>query len=208
MIIKHRGIKPEIDPSAYIAPTAAVIGNVTIGAGTRIMFGATVNSEGSKVIIGEGTIISENVVIRATATGNKDHFVLIGDNVFIGPHTTILGASVESCAYIATGATILQAAKICSGSVIAVGALVHAGSVIPKDLFIPPYSIAIGDPVRIFSPYDKEEIGKAIMSIGFADIAFNIDSSGKRRAEIHKKTTEVRSREYEAHLSDEIIKED
>jgi carbonic anhydrase/acetyltransferase-like protein (isoleucine patch superfamily) len=84
MIIKHRGIEPQIDPSAYIAPTATIVGNVSMGMKAKVMFGAVVNSEGAKISIGENAIISENTVIRATAEGNKDHPVNIGDNVFIG----------------------------------------------------------------------------------------------------------------------------
>lgn len=208
MIIKHRGIEPKIDSSSYIAPTATVIGNVTIGAKTKVMFGAIINSEGSKVTIGEGTIISENAVIRATADGNKEHSITIGENVFIGPHATILGGALEPCCYIATSATILHGAKVSSGSVVAVGALVHANAVVPKDFFVPPYTIAIGDPVQLYSPNEKEKIIKAIGGIGFSKVAFNIDASGKSRAEIYKEAAKIRSDEYEAHLSDQIISND
>jgi len=206
MIIKHRGIEPQIDPSAYVAPTATIVGNVKIGARTKVMFGAVLNSEGAEIYVGENTIISENAVIRATASGNKDHPVNIGDNVFIGPQATILGATLETCSYIATGVTILQGAQICSGSVVTVGALVHANSVIPEDFFVPPSMIAVGDPVHLYSPGQTEEIGEAIMSVGFASVAFNIDASGKSRAEVYKETTLVRSKEYEAHSSDQIVK--
>ena len=205
MLIKHRGIEPYIDPSAYIAPTATIIGNVTIGAKTKVMFGAIINSEGSKVTIGETTIISENAVIRAASTGTKEHFISIGKNVFIGPHTTILGAILEPCCYIATSVTVLQGAKICSGSVVAVGALVHANAVIPQDFFVPPHTIAIGDPVQVYSPHEKEKIVTAITSMGFSKVAFNVDATGKMRAEVYREITEVRSDEYEEHLSDKII---
>jgi carbonic anhydrase/acetyltransferase-like protein (isoleucine patch superfamily) len=207
MIIKHRGIEPQIDHSAYIAPTATIVGNVSIGPAAKVMFGAVINSEGSKISIGGNTIVSENVVIRSTAEGDEDHPVHIGENVLIGPHATILGATLESCSYIATGATILQGAKIRAGSVVTVGALIHASTMIPKDFFVPPYTIAVGDPVRLFSPDQKEEVRKAIMSVNFASVAFDIDAAEKSRAEIYRETTLVRSKEYEAHFSDRIIKE-
>lgn len=206
MIIKHRGFEPKIDPSVYVAPTATVVGNVSIGPKAKIMFGAVINSEGSNISLGENVIISENAVVRATTEGNGVHDVIIGENVFIGPHATILGAKIEPCSYIATGATILQGAKICTGSVVMVGALIHANAVIPENFFVPPYMIAVGDPVQLFSPNQKEEIGKAIMSVGFANVAFNIDVSGKSRAEIYKEATLVRSKEYEAHIEDQIIR--
>jgi len=207
MIIKHRGIEPQIDPSAYIAPTATIVGNVTIEPGVKVMFGAVINSEGSKIIIRSGTVISENAVIRATAEGNEEHGINIGENVFIGPHATILGANLESCSYVATGATVLQGAQIGSGSVAAVGALIHANSVVPRDFFVPPFTIAVGNPVRIYGPHEKEEAAKAILAVGFAKTAFNIDAAGKSRAEIYKEATLVRSQEYEAHFSDQILSE-
>ena len=207
MIIKHRGIEPQIDPSAYVAPTATIVGNVIIGPKVKVMFGAVINSEGAKIAIDGNTIISENTVIRATAEGNKVHCVDVGENVFIGPHSTILGATLEPCSYIATGATILQGARISSGSVVTVGALIHSNTIIPKDFFVPPYMIAIGNPVQLFSPHQKEDVGRAIVSIGFADVAFNIDVTEKSRAEIYKETTLVRSKEYDAHFTDQIIEE-
>ena len=205
MIIKHRGIEPYIDPTAYIAPTATIIGDVKIGAKAKVMFGAVITSEGSKITIGESVIISENTVIRATAAGNQNHPVTIGDNVFIGPHSTILGACLESCSYIATGATILHGAKVCSGAVVAVGAVVHVKTTIPKDFFVSPYMIAVGDPAQLFSPDQAEEVGKAILSAGFAKVAFNINTTGKSRAAIYKETTQVRAKEYEAHFEDKIM---
>ena len=207
MIIKHRGIEPRIDPSAYVAPTATIIGNVNIGPKAKVMFGAVINSEGSTILIGENTIVSENTVIRATAEGNKDHAVHLGEKVFVGPQSTILGAILEPCTYIATGATILQGAIIKTGSVVTVGALIHVNTIIPEDYFVPPYTVAVGDPVQLFSPDQKEEISKAVMAVGFAKVAFNIDVSGKSRAEIYKETTLTRSQEYDAHFSDQIIEE-
>jgi len=208
MIIMHRDNEPNIDPTAYVAPTATIVGDVRIGAMAKVMFGAVVNSEGSSITIGENVIISENAVVRATAEGNHDHPVNIGDNVLIGPHVTILGAALESCSYIATGATILQGAKVGSGSVITVGALVHANTIIPDEFFVPPHMTAVGDPVQLFSPDQKEEVGKAIMSVGFANVAFNINAAGKSRAEIYKEATQVRLKEYEAHFEDKIIKKE
>jgi carbonic anhydrase/acetyltransferase-like protein (isoleucine patch superfamily) len=205
MIIKHRGMIPSIDPSAYVAPNATIAGDVTIGPKARIMFGTVINAEGSKIMIGGMTIISENAVIRATAEGNEDHPAVIGDNVFVGPHATILGAMVEQCSYIATGATLLQGARVSSGSVITVGALVHVNTVIKKDSFVPPYTTAVGDPVQFFSPDEKKDMEDAIKAIGFARTAFDIDMTGKTRAEIHKEATATRSKEYGAHFDDEIV---
>ena len=102
MLIKHRGFEPVLDSSVFVAPTAVLVGRLHIGQRSRIMYGAILDSEGSTIEIGECTIICENAVLRATASGDVDHPVLIGDHVFISPHATVLGCTVELCSYIAT----------------------------------------------------------------------------------------------------------
>jgi acetyltransferase-like isoleucine patch superfamily enzyme len=111
----------------------------------------------------EGIFPWEAIRIRATASGNVDHPVSVGDHVFVSPHATLLGCKVESYSYIATGATVVQGATIHNGAIVAVGAFVHANAAIPSEFFIPPNTIAIGDPVRIFSPDEKETLVDAII---------------------------------------------
>ena len=95
MLIKHRGFDPFVEASVFIAPTAVLVGRVHVGPKSRIMYGAILDSEGSKVEIGGYTIICENAVLRATASGDADHPVVIGDHVFISPQATLLGCKVE-----------------------------------------------------------------------------------------------------------------
>jgi len=205
MIIKHRGFKPKFDSSVFIAPTATIIGKISIGKDSRIMYGAVLDSEGSKIAIGECSVICENAVLRATASGNREYPVLIGDHVFISPQSTLIGCEIESNSYIATGATILQGAVVQSGAAVAVGAFVHANTVVPANSFIPPNNIAIGDPIKIYRPKDQEALAKAIKSIGFAKVAFNVDAKWENRFERYRQATMVRSKEFESHINDEII---
>jgi carbonic anhydrase/acetyltransferase-like protein (isoleucine patch superfamily) len=120
MIIKHRGCEPEVNSSTFVAPTSVLVGNVRVDGRSRIMYGAVLDSEASAIKVGECAIICENAVLRATASGEIDHPVIVGDHVFVGPHATLLGCTVESCSYIATGATILHGAVVHSGGVVAV----------------------------------------------------------------------------------------
>jgi carbonic anhydrase/acetyltransferase-like protein (isoleucine patch superfamily) len=205
MIIKHRGFKPKYDSSVFIAPTAAVIGKVSIGKHSRVMYGAILDSEGSKVAIGECSIICENAVLRATASGDREYPIIVGDHVFISPQSTLIGCKIESYSYVATGATILQGAVIKSGAAVAVGAFVHANSVVPVNSFIPPNNIAIGDPVEVYSPDNQDGLAKAIESIQFAKVAFNADAKWDNRYERYKQATQVRSKEFASHFKDEII---
>jgi carbonic anhydrase/acetyltransferase-like protein (isoleucine patch superfamily) len=205
MLIKHRGFEPQLDSSVYVAPNATLIGKVNIGPESRVMYGAIIDSEGSEIEIGECSIICENAVIRATASGDVDHPVSIGDHVFVSPQATMIGCTLESYSYIATGATILQGATIHRGAIVAVGAFVHAKAAIPSDFFVPPNTIAIGDPVKIFSPDEKETLVDAIRSIGFTKIAFDVEPQVNDRLLVMKKATEVRSKEFESHFNDEIL---
>ena len=194
-----------VDSSVFVAPTAALVGRVEIGPRSRIMYGAVLDSEASRIEIGECVVICENAVLRATTSGDVDHPVLIGDHVFISPHSTLLGCNVEACSYIATGATVLQGAIIHSGAVVAVGALVHANTVVPGEFFIPPNTIAIGDPIKLYSPSEKEALDNAIKSTEFAKTAFGIEIKWEDRLSRYKQTTEVRSKEFESHFDDVIL---
>jgi carbonic anhydrase/acetyltransferase-like protein (isoleucine patch superfamily) len=205
MLIRHRGFQPQFDSTVYVAPNATIIGKVKIGPESRVMFGAVMDSEGSEVEIGESSIICENAVIRATASGDVDHAVSIGDHVFVSPQATLIGCTVESYSYIATGATVLQGATIHKGAIVAVGAIVHAKAAIPGGFFVPPNTIAIGDPVRIFSPDEKDAPVDAIRAIGFTKIAFDVKPQVHDRISVMKKATEVRSKEFGSHFEDEIV---
>jgi carbonic anhydrase/acetyltransferase-like protein (isoleucine patch superfamily) len=171
------------------------------------MYGAVLDSEGSRVDIGECTIVCEHAVLRATAAGDVDHPVVVGDHVFIGPHATLLGCTVEPCSYIATGATVLQGATVHSGAVVAVGAVVHARTVVPSGFFVPPNTIAIGDPLTLYSPADKEALAAAIQSLGFARTAFGVDAPWEDWVTRYWQATEVRSREFDSHAHDTIVQD-
>lgn len=205
MLLRHREHAPAIDPTAYVAPTAVLAGDVRVGPRARVMFGATLDAERSSIEIGECSIICEHAVLRATAVGNRDHPVRIADHVFISPHSTILGCAIERGSYVATGATILQGAHLHEGASIAVGAFVHATTVLPAGTFIPPQAIAIGDPVRVFTPDQHEEIARAIAAIGFASVAFGVETAWEDRVNRYVQATDVRSREFGAHRDDIII---
>lgn len=204
MLIRSRGTGPTVDASAFVAPTAVLSGNVSIGPRARIMYGAVLDSEASRVEIGECAIVCENSVLRATAVGGTDLAVKIRDHVFVGPHATLLGCTVESACYVATGATVLQGATVGSGAVVAVGALVHANSVVPSESFIPPNTIAVGDPLKVYAPGD-EDLPEAIKSANFARTAFGVQMAWEDRISRYRETAEVRSEEFEAHLEDFVI---
>lgn len=205
MIIEHRGIEPRIDESVFIAPTAVICGNVNVGPKARVMYGAIIDSEASAVKIGAFSIICENSVIRATKIEDTNHPVHIGAHAFISPHATLLGCSIASQAYIATGATVLQGAEVGKGAVVAVGALVHANTKIPSGFFLAPNAVAIGDPLKVYGPDDRDAVVNAIKSIAFTKIAFGVTPQPEDRIATMNRVTQIRSKEFESHLEDIIL---
>ena len=205
MLVRHRGAQPVVDPTAFVAPNATLVGNVRIGPRARIMYGAVVDAEGSRVEVGESAIVAEHAVLRATAVSDVDAPVVIGDHVFVGPHATVLGAVVGRCAYLAAGVTVLQGARLGAGASVAVGALVHARTMLPAEYFVPPHTTAIGDPVTVYTADQVDEVARAIREIGFADAAFGVRAQWEHRIARYERVAEVRSAEFAAHADDEIV---
>ncbi|MFC4858514.1 gamma carbonic anhydrase family protein [Actinophytocola glycyrrhizae] len=203
MRIRHRGMEPRVDPSAYVAPNATLVGDVRVGPHARVMYGAVLDAEASRVAVGAHTIVSEHAVLRAT--GVTDAPVVLADHVFVGPHATVLGARVAAAAYLAAQATVLQAASIGTGACVAVGALVHARTVLPDEFFLPPHTTAVGDPAEVFGPDRAQELAEAIAGVGFADAAFGVRTAWTDRVTRYREVAQVRSAEYAAHADDVVL---
>src|SRR5262249_43349575 len=150
-------------------------------------------------------VSAEHAVLRATAVEGARHPVVLGDHVFVGPHATLLGCVVERCAYLATGITILQAAHIGAGACVAVGALVHARTRIESEFFVGPQTIAVGDPVRVFTPDQTDEVSAAIRDLNFAGAAFGVTHEWTDRIARYERMAEVRVEEFAAHLDDRQV---
>jgi carbonic anhydrase/acetyltransferase-like protein (isoleucine patch superfamily) len=205
MLLRHRGQEPVVDPSAFVAPTATLVGEVRVGPRARVMYGAVLDAEAARVEVGECAIVCEHAVLRATAAGGTPRPVVLADHVFVGPHATLLGCRVDRCAYLATGVTVLHAARIGAGGSVAVGALVHAGAVVPDERFVPPNMVAVGDPVRVLPPDDPEALGEAVRSTGFARLAFGVEAAWEDRIARYEQMAEVRSGEFAAHADDVVL---
>jgi carbonic anhydrase/acetyltransferase-like protein (isoleucine patch superfamily) len=195
-----------VDPSAYVAPSAELIGRVTIGPRARIMSGAILDAEDSRIDLGECAIVCEHAVLRATAVGEEEQSVTVGDHAFVSPHATLLGCRLEPATYVATGATVLHAALVESGAVVAVGALVHGGTRLESGFFLAPGMVAIGDPAVAYAPGDPS-LPEAIKGVGFARRAFGVRTAWEDRRARYREVAEVRSREFGAHAQDEALQQ-
>ena len=172
MLIEHKGKSPRIDPSAWIAPDATVCGDVTIGAGTRVMHGARIIGEaGGAITIGKACIVMENAVVRASPR----HPCVIADHCLIGPNAHVTGAVLESQVFVATGAAIFHGALIGEGAEIRVHAIVHLRSQLEPGATVPIGWVAVGDPARILSPDKHDEIWAVQKPLNFPEWVYGFE---------------------------------
>lgn len=130
---------PEIHPTAFIAPTATIVGDVRIEAGASVWYGAVIRGDTSYAVIGEGANVQENAVIHARA-GEP---ALIGKGVTIAHLAIVHGAVIGDEAIIANGAMVLDGAKVGSRALIAAGSVVLAGMEVPDGM------LAAGSPAEV-----------------------------------------------------------
>ena len=163
MLIEHRGVRPEVHPDAYVAPTAAVCGAVRIGPGARVLFGAVVSAEDGVVEIGANTVIMEQALVR----GRAAHPALIGADVLVGPHAHLNGVRVDEGCFLATGVALFPGAVIGTGSEVRIHGVVHVNTVLAPGSTVPIGWVAVGDPARILPPERHEEIWAAQEPLDF-----------------------------------------
>jgi len=167
----HLGAEPRIHPTAVIASTAVISGDVTIGPECRVLHGAVITAEGGPVTLGAHVIVMENALVRATAV-NAVH---IGDHVLIGPMASISGAVIEDEVFIATGARIFNGARIGTRSEVRINAVVHLRTTLPAGSVVPIAWVAVGDPVAIVSPDQHDRIWERQQELDFPGYVFGLD---------------------------------
>lgn len=123
LILPYDGVYPEIDPTAWIAPNATIIGKVRIGAGASVWFGAVLRGDMAPIELGAGSNLQDNVVVHT----DTDVPAIIGENVGVGHLALIHGARVGSGSLVGMGAKLLNNAVIGEGAFVAAGGLVLEG---------------------------------------------------------------------------------
>jgi gamma-carbonic anhydrase len=153
-VLEHRGKRPAIDPTAYVAPTAVVCGDVRVGADARILFGAVLTAEDGRVEVGERCVVMENALVR----GRAEHPVLLGDDVLVGPHAHVNGAVVGDGCFLATGCSLFPGVRLAPRCEVRINAVVHVNSSLPEGTTVPIGWVAVGDPAELLSPDRHDEI--------------------------------------------------
>lgn len=152
LILPYDGITPDIDPDAWVAPNATVIGRATLQAESAVYYGAVVRADMAEVRLGRGSNLQDNVVVHT----DTNHPSLIGAGVSVGHLAVVHGCTIADNVLIGMGATILNGAQIGTGS------LVAAGTVVLENTVIPPRSLVAGVPGKVRRELSDAEVDKVI----------------------------------------------
>lgn len=174
MRIEHQGESPRIHPEAWVAPTATVCGAVTIGAGSRVLHGASIVAEGGRIEIGERCIVLENAVVRSTARCSTS----IADHCLVGPGAHVVGCTLEESVFVATGAAIFHGSTLGARSEVRVHGVVHVGSRLAPDATVPIGWIAVGDPAEVLPPGEHERIWSIQQELDFPGTVYGVERAG------------------------------
>ena len=156
MILPYKGKTPRIGKNVYIAPSAAVIGDVVIGDDASVWFGAVIRGDRDRITIGAATNVQDNCTLHV----DTNHPLRIGDRVTIGHNAVIHGCTIEDEVLVGIGAVVLNDALVRRGSVIA------AGAVVSEAMQVGPLELAAGVPAKIKKTYDQERIAIHVREAG------------------------------------------
>lgn len=193
MLYGHRGAEPAIDPSAYVAPTAVVVGDVRIAAGARILHGAVLSAEDGRITVGEDSVVMEHALVR----GRAGHPVRIGAAVMVGPGAHVNGSTVGDEAFLATNASVFPGSRIGAGAEVRINGVVQVNTVLPPGAVVPIGWVAVGDPAEILPPERHDEIWAIQRELDFTGTVYGT-GTGTTMREIMRQQSVF----YGAHASD------
>ncbi len=138
-------VSRSIHPTAFIAPTAVVLGDVTLGPRASVWYQAVLRGDMAPIVIGEATNIQDGTIVHV----DEGKPALIGARVGVGHRVILHGCTVEDDCLIGMGSVLLNGVRIGTGSV------VGAGAVVPEELQVPPGSLVLGVPARVVRAVDE-----------------------------------------------------
>lgn len=171
MLIEHHGDRPTVHPTAFVAPNAVLSGDVTIGPGSTVLFGAVLTADGGPIVIGADCVIMENTVVR----GTPKHPATLGDRVLVGPHAHLSGCTVGDDVFLATGATVLNGVEIADEVEVRINGIVHVNSILETGTMVPIGWIAVGKPAKLFPPGEHDSIWEVQRTMDFPGTVFGVE---------------------------------
>ena len=199
MLVEHRGKRPSVDPSAYVAPNAVLCGDVRVGPDSRVLFGAVLTAEDGRIEVGARCVVMEQAVVR----GRASHPVTLGDDVLVGPHAHVNGAAVGDGAFLATGASLFPGSRLGRDVEVRINAVVHVNSVLGDGAMVPIGCVAVGDPAQILPPGDHDGIWAIQSELDFPGTVYGLPRDAPARERMERQAAW-----FAAHRHDRVVTAD
>lgn len=155
---------PRIDPLAWAAPSAEILGDVVLRAGSSVWYSAVLRADFDPIVLGERSNLQDGVVVHT----DPSHPTTIGAGVSVGHRAVLHGCTIEDDCLIGMGSIVLNGARIGTGS------LVAAGAVVPEGAVIPPRSLVAGVPGKVRREIDDDGLTRirrnAEVYVGLAEL--------------------------------------
>jgi carbonic anhydrase/acetyltransferase-like protein (isoleucine patch superfamily) len=162
LVMGFGGKDPQVDPEAFVSPTSVVIGEVTLGRGASVWYGAVLRADAGPIVVGADSNVQDNCTLHV----DPGFPVTIGERVSVGHNAVLHGATVEDDCLIGMGATVLN------GAVIGAGSLVAAQALVPQGMRVPPGSLVAGVPARVKRALSEEEReGVSLNGVFYVELA-------------------------------------
>lgn len=159
-----------IHPTASVAPTAVVTGDVTIGPHSRVLHQAVLNGDLGPIAIGADVVVMEHALLR----GRAAHPLRIGDAVLVGPHTHLNGTTVDDEVFVATGVSMFPGSYAARGCELRINSVLHVNSTLEPGMVVPIGWIAAGDPAQLFSPDRHDELWTVQEPLDFPGTVYRV----------------------------------
>ncbi|WP_439379613.1 gamma carbonic anhydrase family protein [Amycolatopsis lexingtonensis] len=198
MLIEHRGRRPVVPESAYVAPSAVLSGAVVLGERARVLHGAVLSAEDGDIRTGSDVVVMEHALVR----GRSRHPVVLGDAVLIGPHTHVNGATVEDEVFVATGASLFPGSVAGAGAELRINSVLHVNSRLEPGAVVPIGWIAAGDPAELFSPDRHDELWEVQRTLDFPGTVYGVPRGTPMREIMARQ-----ARFYGAHRDDRPLED-
>jgi carbonic anhydrase/acetyltransferase-like protein (isoleucine patch superfamily) len=143
-LFSFEGLGPRVDESAFVAPTATLVGDVIVEAGASVWYGAVIRADYAPVIIRAGANVQDNAVVHGAPGLTTD----IGAGATVAHNCVVHGATLGEECLVANGSVVLDGATIGARSLIA------AGSVVAAQFEVPPGMLAAGAPAEVKRPVE------------------------------------------------------
>ena len=181
VLVEHRGKRPTVDATAYVAPTAVLSGDVRVGPDARILYGAVLSAEDGRVEVDARCVVMENAVIR----GRAAHPVQLGEDVLVGPHAHVNGSTVGDGCFLATGCSLFPGSRLGRNVEVRVNGVVHVNTALDDGALVPIGWVAVGDPAEVLPPSEHEQIWEIQERLDFPGTVYGVarDTSPRERME-------------------------